>query len=127
MGWGGPPSPEDQIRMKEEEGMPTLVISASHARARKGGKTFEAILVDGLGPGYAISRNDVVNLVPGSPVVLVRQDRSERREEGTLVMRPQYTGRNTPQGKRRYDVSIVNLREVTYRPEPIDRNGVAVY
>lgn len=117
----------DQIGMKKEEGMATLVISASHARARKGGKTFEAILGDGLGPGYAISRNDVAKLVPGSPVVLVRQDRNERRAEGTLVMRPQYTGRNTPQGKRRYDVSIVNLKEVTFRPEQIDRNGVGVY
>jgi hypothetical protein len=113
--------------MKGEEGMATLVISASHARAMKGGKTFEAILEDGRGPGYAIFQDDVVRLIPGSTVVLVRQDRNQRRAEGSLVGTPQYSLRNTPQGVRRYDVSIKNLKEVTFRPERLNRFGVAVY
>jgi len=63
----------------------TLVIHAPDAKAREGSKSFEDILKDGVGSGYAISKKDMGRLAPGCTVVLLRKDRDRKRAEGRLV------------------------------------------
>lgn len=103
--------------------MPTLVIHAPHARAMQGSKSFESVLKDGIGDGYALSTDQVNRLAPGDPVVLLRKDRNKHRAEGTLV-KLVATGRSTRNGRKRHDVHIEGLRVVPCGPEPLDRFGV---
>jgi hypothetical protein len=105
--------------------MPTLIIHASDARARKGSKSFESVLDDGIGDGYALSSDQYQRLEKGDPVVLLRKDRNKRRAEGRLVELVA-TGRTTPQGLQRYDVYLEDLKWVEYKPEPLNRYGVNV-
>lgn len=105
--------------------MPTLVIHAPDARAREGKTSFEYILEKGIGDGYAIYEKDYFRLSEGSGVVLLRKDGNKRRAEGRLV-RLAETGDKTPQGITRYNVYFRDMREVPYRPERLNRFGVAV-
>ena len=111
--------------MTEGEKMTTLVIHAPDYRVKDGAKSFEAVLADGIGKGYAISQEDTSRLPPDSTVVLLRKDRNKRRVEGRLVKLVQ-TGRTTPQGIKQYDVHFKDRRVVIYKPERLNRFGVAV-
>ncbi len=104
----------------------TLVINAPWYR--KNAPSFEAILCTGIGPGYAISKKDVNRLPPGSAVVLLRTDKNKARAEGVLIERVETTipPTKTPQGIQRYDVHVEKWTVVPYKPEKINRFGVAV-
>jgi len=106
--------------------MTTLVIHAPDYMVKKSGKkSFEQVLADGIGKGYAIYEEYISKLPKGSKVVLLRKDRNKKRAEGILV-RLVPTGRYTPQGMQRYDVHIKGLAEVSYKPEELNHCGVAI-
>jgi len=104
----------------------TLVIHAPDYSVKYGAKNFEAVLADGVGKGYAIFQKDISKLPPNSTVVLLRKDKNKRRAEGLLVKLVPIT-KKSPQGIQRYDVHIKNLTVVPYKPEKLNRYGVAVF
>jgi hypothetical protein len=108
--------------------MITLIIHAPYRKSKNGRikKSFETIFEDGLGPAHAISKKDVIKLTRGSKVVLLRKTRNkERRAEGRLVELVD-TGKTVPQGVRQYDVYFKDQKIVDYKPEKLNRFGVAV-
>lgn len=106
--------------------MATLVIHAPDHRVKGGAKSFESVLSDGIGVGYAIYAYDIGRLTAGSTVVLLRKDRRRQRAEGRLL-RLVPTNKYTPQGIQRYDVHITGLKPVFYKPERLNHFGVAVF
>jgi len=104
--------------------MTTLVIHAPDYRVKNGGKSFEAILEDGIGPGYAIWDKWVKIIRSGLTVVLLRKDKNKKRAEGildTLVGTNRYVN-----GVQRHDIHIKGLTIVPYKSEKLNRYGVAV-
>jgi len=105
--------------------MSTLVINAPKQRVGQGPtyKTFAETFAKGIGRDYAISENLAVQTSPRCTVVLLSKD-EHKRAEGELVrlVRTVKAGN----GIQRYDVHIKNLRMVSYKPESLNRNGVAV-
>ena len=111
------------------EKMTTLVIHAPDYRVKDGAKSFEQVLADGIGKGYAIYEKYKSKLPEGSKVILLRNDKNQRRAEGYLINLLK-TGIKTDNGIWRYDVHINGLREVlpySYSPaEKLNRCGIAV-
>ena len=107
--------------------MKTLVIHApDRAVIGRGAQSFEHIMSTGVGRGYAIYGGDVAKLkIPGSTVVLLRQDRRRARAAGRPV-RLAATGQYTRNGRERYDVHVQGLQLVSYRPEKLTRFGYCV-
>ncbi len=107
-----------------EESMAILVINAPKWRVRQeNAKSFEKTFQSGIGDGYAISKNLFDQLSPMCVVVLLSKDQ-KLRAEGRLIKLVPTT--KTKNGIQRYDVYIENLTMVPYRPERLNRNGVAV-
>lgn len=104
--------------------MTTLVINAPRrATTSESKRSFDSTFASGVGEGYAIAKASVTRCLPGSKVVLLSTDEG-KRAEGTLVkLEPAGKARN---GLQRYDVHVANLARVAYRPEQINRYGVAV-
>jgi hypothetical protein len=105
--------------------MPTLVIHAPDYRVKPNVKSFEAIMADGIGDGYAIFQTDKDRLHSGCTVVLLRKDRNRKRAEGRLV-KLEEINRKTPQGIQRYDIYFNERKHVPYKAEKLNRYGVAV-
>ena len=104
--------------------MATLVLNAPTWRENEdGAKSFESMLASGVGAGYAIAASLVTLVSRGCTVVILNKEKG-LRAEGTLV-RLQPVGK-TRSGMRRYDVHMQDLRQVRYRPEALNRCGVAV-
>lgn len=105
----------------------TLVIHAPYWKGKPGApNSFEAYFKTGVGLGYAIFPKDRSKFSLGSKVVLLRKDKKKSRAEGSLV-KLVYTGRTTTQGIKRYDVHFKGQIMVTYKPEKLNRWGVAVF
>lgn len=104
--------------------MATLVLNAPTWRERDDdAKSFETIVATGVGSGYAIASTLVGRIAPGSTVVVLNKER-QLRAEGTLVrLEPK---ERTASGMQRYDVWIRDLQPTEYRPEALNRCGVAV-
>ena len=105
--------------------MSTLVIHAPRQKVQPGDywKSFERIFDLSIGYGYAINARLFAQLTSGDGVALLDKNK-KLRAEGKLV-------KLTPAGKAgngvpRYDVHIAGLKMVPYRPESLNRNGVAV-
>ncbi len=108
--------------------MATLVIHAPDWRVKGSAKSFEAVLADGIGKGYAIYEKYTSKLITGSKVILLRNDKNQRRAEGYLIKLVN-TCIKTDNGIWRYDVHIKGLTEVPYNYKPaekLNRCGVAV-
>jgi hypothetical protein len=105
--------------------MAILVINAPRWRVRQeNARSFEEILHLGIGEGYAIYNNIFDQLSPGCGVVVLDK-KQNLRAEGQLIRLVPTTRTNN--GIQRYDVYIQNLTEVVpYRPERLNRCGVAV-
>ncbi len=116
--------------MREEKIMPmkkttTLIIHAPHAKVKeKGSKSFEDIFASGVGKGYAIYDKDEKELIKGSTVVLLRKDKNKRRAEGLLDK--WVPTERTNNGIQRYDIHVEKWTEDPYKPEELNRCGVAV-
>ena len=109
----------------KDDTMTTLVIHSPDYRVRGGAKSFEAILKDGVGVGYAIFQKDINKPTIGDKVILLRKDRRKKRAEGIFI-KFEPTDRYTAQGIRRYDVYIKGLIEIPYKSEPLNRFGVGI-
>ena len=104
--------------------MPTLVINAPREMVQSDSKkSFENTLATGVGEGYAISRTLFEQCRPGCPVVLLSKDERKRAEGKLVRLVPTSKAGN---GIQRYDVHIKDLAVVPYKPEALNRNGVAV-
>ena len=104
--------------------MSTLVINAPKAKVEQTrAQSFEATFASGVGDGYAITKILFAQLSAGCGVVLLDKDQG-KRAEGTLVQL--VPTEKTENGIQRYDVHIKNLKMVPYKPESLNRNGVAV-
>ena len=116
----------------------TLVISAPWNKKDEAGYnvgkpgkrySFEYILKTGIGEGYAIGKKYISRLIPGSKVILLRNDKDKKRAEGILVKPPVPTGIYLPQGIQRYNVHFKDAKVVSYRympKEKLNRQGVTV-
>jgi len=104
--------------------MATLVIHAPKEKVQQEQKkSFENTMRSGVGEGYAISRDLVAQLSPGCPVVVLSKDQKLRAEGELIELVPTEKANN---GMQRYDVRIKNLKQVPYKPENLNRNGVSV-
>ena len=105
--------------------MPTLVIHAPNWRVKGGGRSFEWVMTHGMGYRYAIYKQYLDIIQPDCTVVVIRKDGKRKRAEGQLVnLVP--TGIFTKNGIQRYNIHIKNLSEVIYKPEKLNRCGIAV-
>jgi hypothetical protein len=104
--------------------MLTLVINAPKTKVQEENKqSFEKTFRSGIGDEYAIWSHWVPLLVTGSRVVLLSKDEELRAEGELLELIPKS---KTGSGIQRYDVHIKNLKMVPYKPERLNRNGVAI-
>jgi hypothetical protein len=105
----------------------TLIIHAPYRRAKPGTPhSFETYFQTGVGEGYIIHDTKVGKLPPGSTVILLRQDKEEKRAKGLLVELVRKS--KTPKGKQRYDVHFKDQKMVKFERvkfNPFDF-GVAV-
>jgi hypothetical protein len=107
-----------------EESMAILVVNAPKRTVhQENAKSFEKTFQSGIGDGYAISKNLFDQLSPCCVVVLLSKDQ-KLRAEGRLIKLVSTT--KTKNGIQRYDVYIENIAIVPYRPERLNRNGIAV-
>lgn len=104
--------------------MTILVINAPRQMVRaQRKKSFAKTFSSRIGKGYAIWSRWFARCYPGCKVVLLSKDERKRAEGKLVKLVPVSKARN---GIQRYDVYIRNLTKVTYRPEPLNRNGVLV-
>lgn len=104
--------------------MPSLVINAPKQQVvLNNKKSFQETFGSGIGQGYAIWRTLFNQIYPGCKVVLLCKD-ERRRGEG--ILEKLVPTDKTINGIQRYDVHIRDLRIVSYKPENLNRNGVAV-
>jgi hypothetical protein len=103
--------------------MSTLILHAPTRGTLEHKRSFQNTFACGVGDEYAIPQNLVTKLSTGCKVVLLDKD-EERRAEGRLVkLEPASKANN---GIQRYNVYISDLEMVPYRPERLQRTGVAV-
>lgn len=111
--------------------MPTLVIHAPERQlGRDDTKSFCDTLTTGIGKAYALNSIIFNQISLGCRVVLLCKDK-KRRAEGQLVRLEPATKDDgslwvTRNGIQRYDVFVENFEMITYSPEALNRNGVAV-
>jgi hypothetical protein len=111
-------------RLKETMPLPTLIIHTPSWRTDEdGARSYEQVMSDKVGVGYAIPQAKRELLTPGCKVVLLCKDKAKRAEGTLRKLEP--VGK-TLSGMQRYDVQIDGLREVPYRSENLGRTGVAV-
>jgi hypothetical protein len=104
--------------------MATLVINAPMAKVQQqGSRSFYSTFKSSVGDEYAISASLRAQLSPGCKVVLLSTDEDKRAEGDLVKLVPKS---KTKSGMQRYDVHIKNLKMVPYKPENINRYGVAV-
>lgn len=110
--------------------MPTLVIHAPECQlGRDDTKSFCETFTTRIGRAYALNRKIFSQISPGCRVVLLCKDK-KRRAEGQLVKLEPATKDGsllvTKNGIKRYDVHVENFEMIPYRPEALNRNGVAI-
>lgn len=116
--------------------MPSLVIHAPDYQTYQEDKqSFDDTFKSGKGNAYALNKTILARLqpegtvMPGWRVALLCKN-SKLRAEGELVgIKPAIKNGGpwfTKNGIRRYDVYIKNIEMVPYRPEALNRNGVAI-
>lgn len=104
--------------------MPTLVIHAPLSQVKRAGKkSFERTLKTGIGQGYAIARSLREHCKSNCRVVLLSKD-EKKRAEGRLLRL--VLTKKVGSGIQRYNVHTKAMKRVTYKPERLNRNGVAV-
>ena len=110
--------------------MPSLVIHTPDSQLdREGTKSFEETFESGVGSAYALNSKIYQQIHHGCRVVLLCKNR-KLRAEGQLVRLEPATKDGRPWITRnhiqRYNVFVRNFKKVPYRPEALNRNGVAV-
>jgi len=104
--------------------MPTLIIHAPTWAAKKSGKrNFATVMKTLIGKDYAIYNNLHARVAPGCKVVVLDKNAKQRAEGVLDRLIPTH---KTANGIKRYDVGMKQLVSVKYRPEKLNRCGVAV-
>jgi len=104
--------------------MVTLVVHAPEYMSRSQGKrSFQETVRHGVGEGYAIAKRLHARCVIGCKAVLLCKDAKKRAEGRLTKLVPTV---KTDNGIQRYDVYMRGLRLVSYKPERLNRNGIAV-
>ena len=106
--------------------MHTLIIHAPHSQVQQNQKqSFNQTVETERGDGYAISKRLFQQLSPGDDVVVICREFQKQAAGKIKELIPTEKARN---GIQRYDVIMVNLKQVQYTHGNIklNRNGVAV-
>lgn len=108
----------------------TLVIHAPENKlGRDDTKSFDDTFRTGIGKAYALNSKIFSKISPGCRVVLLCKVK-KRRAEGQLVWLEPAIKDDSPwvteNGIQRYDVFVENFEKTPYKPEALNRNGVAV-
>ena len=108
--------------------MPTLFLSAPKIKTQQGAgfyRTFDTILLSGVGPDYGIYANLIGQVYSGMPVVVFDRD-VKRCAEGVVVN--YVPTKKAGNGVQRYHINIRNLKEMPYRnPPKVSHFGVAIF
>ena len=104
--------------------MATLVIHAPQATAGTDGKwSFDNTFESGIAKGYAIAHSFWLRSHTGCKVVLLSKDERKRAEGRVVRLEPTEKANN---GIQRYNVHMEDLKRVPYKPEALNRQGVAL-
>jgi len=107
--------------------MPTLFLSAPKIKTQHGSgfyRTFDTILLNGVGPDYGIYSNLIGQVHSGMRVVVFDRD-VQPCAEGVVVN--YVKTKKAGNGVQRYNVNIRNLKEVPYvYPPRVNYFGVAI-
>jgi hypothetical protein len=100
-----------------------LVLNAPHSRFKGEGETFEEMSLSGIARGYIISEGQLAQLSTGCDVVLLDKEKGKRAEGRLKELEKKEKAGN---GQQRYDVHFEDGKQVPYKSESLNRNGVAV-
>jgi hypothetical protein len=105
--------------------MTTLVIHTPSSKvAQESKRSFEKTLQSKVGDEFAIYQSLLPRLSAGCRVIVLDKDQG-KRAEGTLVkLEPRS---KTENGIQRYNVHIADLKRVEYKPEALNRCGIAIF
>lgn len=104
--------------------MVSLVLNAPQEQVNENNKkSFQSIINSRIGVGYVISKGQYEQLYEGCQVILLCKDRKQRAEGKLRKLIPTEKAGN---GIQRYDVYMDDLKLVKYKPELLNRAGVAV-
>lgn len=111
--------------------MPTLVLHApEHQLGRKDTKSFIDTFNTQIGKAYALNSKIHCQITFDCRVVLLCKDKQLRADGELDKLIPATTedGRLwiTGNGIQRYDIYVKNFELVDYKPEKLNRNGVAI-
>lgn len=102
--------------------MPTLVINAPSYQNSK--RSFSGTISTGVGNGYALNSKILPLVKKGQAVILL--DKTARKRATGVIAKIDPTGITTGNGIPRFDIHISGLKQCAYKPESLNRNGVAI-
>lgn len=111
--------------------MPSLIIHApEHQLGREDTKSFSDTFNTRIGKAYALNSKIHSQISLGCRVVLLCKDKKLRAEGelDKLILAKTKDDKPwvTKNHIKRYDVHVKNFKMVSYRPEALNRNGVAI-
>ena len=101
--------------------MKTLVINAPSNKVGK--KSFGYVMQNRVGVGYIITPAQLAQLYQDCGAVVLDKTKKQRAEGILYNWKPTKKAGN---GQQRYNIYIKQLKPVAYKPERLNRNGVAV-
>ena len=105
--------------------MPILVINAPKYQAKTNSKrSFSATLKSGIGENYALNKKIRSSALKAKKVIVL--DKSAKRKAIGTINKIVATGQNAGNGIPRYDIHMSKLKKCVYKPESLNRNGVAI-
>jgi len=102
--------------------MPTLVINAPSYHISK--RSFSKTISTGIGNDYALNRKILPMAQKASNVIVL--DKTARKKAVGVITKIVTTGNKTRSGIPRFDIHIEDLKTCKYKPESLNRNGVAI-
>jgi hypothetical protein len=102
--------------------MPTLVINAPSYQQAK--RSFSKTMTTGVGDDYALNSKILPLAQKARDVILL--DKTARKKATGTISKIVATGNKTRSGIPRFDIHMANLKECDYKPESLNRNGVAI-
>ena len=106
--------------------MTTITISAPKSQSALGKKSFDDILLDGIGEGYAIGKQLRSRIKTGDTVVVICKSDSKVRCAKGKLKKISENGNATRNGILRHDLEIQGLKECSQCEGSINRHGVSV-
>jgi hypothetical protein len=105
--------------------MPTLVINAPSYQAKANSKrSFSQTMSTGIGDDYALNSKILPLAQKARDVILL--DKTARKKATGVITKIAATGNKTRSGIPRFDIHMTGLKPCVYKPESLNRNGVAI-